>query len=351
MDAPPVQYVKTSDGFNIAYAVCGEGQPFVFMPRPYSHLQLQWGIPTHRFALESLASSCQLIRYDGRGQGMSTRGLAESHSVDDSELDLVAVVQRLRLNRFVLFGPVNSGSVAIQYAVKRPDSVLALILWNPLSGDSALDVNSLVSTNVDLPAQNWDLFLEFNAGLVYPLEEAYKAKRLLRESITQSDRIAQFRASRRFSTEAIAAQVRVPTLIIASRAGSWALAAEESSKMIAGAIPNARLALFDDLGGGLFLPGPQTPPAVRLINDFLNDLPDTYEPRPFEAMGRLPHGLSQRELEVLRLLAAGRSNQQIADELVISLNTVRRHVSNVFDKTGVANRTEASLYAREHGLA
>jgi NarL family two-component system response regulator LiaR len=61
--------------------------------------------------------------------------------------------------------------------------------------------------------------------------------------------------------------------------------------------------------------------------------------------------LSSRELEVLRLLAAGRSNQQIADDLVISLNTVRRHVSNIFDKTGAANRTEAAVYARDHGLA
>ena len=61
--------------------------------------------------------------------------------------------------------------------------------------------------------------------------------------------------------------------------------------------------------------------------------------------------LSGRELEVLSLLAAGRSNQQIADELVISLNTVRRHVSNIFDKTGVANRVEAAAYARDHGLA
>jgi DNA-binding NarL/FixJ family response regulator len=61
-------------------------------------------------------------------------------------------------------------------------------------------------------------------------------------------------------------------------------------------------------------------------------------------------GLSSREIDVLRLLAAGRSNQQIADELVISLNTVRRHVSNIFDKAGVANRVEAAAYARDHGL-
>jgi DNA-binding NarL/FixJ family response regulator len=61
--------------------------------------------------------------------------------------------------------------------------------------------------------------------------------------------------------------------------------------------------------------------------------------------------LIERELEVLRLIAAGKSNQQIADELVISLNTVRRHVSNIFDKTGVANRAQAAMYARDHGIA
>ena len=61
-------------------------------------------------------------------------------------------------------------------------------------------------------------------------------------------------------------------------------------------------------------------------------------------------GLSQREVEVLRLLAAGRSNQQIADELVISVNTVNRHVSNVYAKTGVANRAEAATYAARHGI-
>jgi DNA-binding CsgD family transcriptional regulator len=63
-----------------------------------------------------------------------------------------------------------------------------------------------------------------------------------------------------------------------------------------------------------------------------------------------PDGLSEREVEVLRRVAAGRTNQQIADELVISLNTVARHVSNIFGKTGVANRAEAASYAHSRGL-
>ena len=64
-----------------------------------------------------------------------------------------------------------------------------------------------------------------------------------------------------------------------------------------------------------------------------------------------PDGLSEREVEVLRLLAAGKTNQEIAGVLVISLNTVLRHVTHILTKTGAANRTEAAAYAHRQGLA
>jgi LuxR family transcriptional regulator, maltose regulon positive regulatory protein len=57
--------------------------------------------------------------------------------------------------------------------------------------------------------------------------------------------------------------------------------------------------------------------------------------------------LSERELEVLALLATGRSNQQIADELVVALDTVKKHVSHILDKLGAANRTQAVARARQ----
>ena len=57
--------------------------------------------------------------------------------------------------------------------------------------------------------------------------------------------------------------------------------------------------------------------------------------------------LTARELEVLDLLAAGRPNRDIADELVVTLDTVKRHVSHIFDKLGAVNRTEAVARARE----
>ncbi|NEE01829.1 helix-turn-helix transcriptional regulator [Phytoactinopolyspora halotolerans] len=63
-----------------------------------------------------------------------------------------------------------------------------------------------------------------------------------------------------------------------------------------------------------------------------------------------PDGLTSRELDVLRLVAQGRSNRQIAAELFISEHTVARHISNIFRKIDVASRSAAASYAYQHRL-
>ena len=71
-------------------------------------------------------------------------------------------------------------------------------------------------------------------------------------------------------------------------------------------------------------------------------------PKPTE---RPPDVLTPREVEVLRMIANGRSNQDIAAKLVISFNTVTNHVKNILGKTGCTNRTEAAAYAIPRGLS
>jgi LuxR family maltose regulon positive regulatory protein len=77
----------------------------------------------------------------------------------------------------------------------------------------------------------------------------------------------------------------------------------------------------------------------------------TARARPSTAVApRLVEALTDRELEVLRLLAAGKENQAIARELVVAVSTVKKHVTHILEKLGAANRTEATARAREFGL-
>ncbi len=62
------------------------------------------------------------------------------------------------------------------------------------------------------------------------------------------------------------------------------------------------------------------------------------------------HGLTRRELQVLRLVATGKTNRGIATELVLSERTVDRHVSNIYAKLGLSSRAAATAYAYEHQL-
>ena len=93
----------------------------------------------------------------------------------------------------------------------------------------------------------------------------------------------------------------------------------------------------------------------RYLAELLHASNPTY-PAPHPGQGAaaarpgLPDPLTARELEVLRLLAAGQSNQRIAHGLVVTLDTVKKHVSHVLGKLGAANRTEAVTRARKLNL-
>jgi len=90
-------------------------------------------------------------------------------------------------------------------------------------------------------------------------------------------------------------------------------------------------------------------PASDYIQQLLQALGDPADAEPLPSTS-LVEPLSERERQVLQLIADGATNQEIATELVLSLNTVKKHASNIFGKLGASNRAQAIARARELGL-
>jgi LuxR family maltose regulon positive regulatory protein len=89
---------------------------------------------------------------------------------------------------------------------------------------------------------------------------------------------------------------------------------------------------------------------LLLAASSLENVPPKVSASPHSQAGELIEPLSARELEVLELVAAGSSNQEIAVQLVIAPNTVKRHVKNILGKLAASNRTQAVARARDAGL-
>ncbi len=92
--------------------------------------------------------------------------------------------------------------------------------------------------------------------------------------------------------------------------------------------------------------------AARRTFQRLGAAPDAAQLDAHFPAAQPPHvgGLTSRQVEVLALVAAGRTNREIAEELVVSEHTVRRHLQNIFAKVGLASRAAATAFAYEHGL-
>jgi pimeloyl-ACP methyl ester carboxylesterase/DNA-binding CsgD family transcriptional regulator len=332
MDAPPVQYVRTSDGYNIAFRVTGSGPPLLFIPPNLSDIELVWRFYPHW--LEGLARRFRLIQYDSRGEGLSTRNLSPAVTMADFDRDIEAVVERLRLDRFFIWGFAARSHLAVRYAVAHPERVAGLIL-NTCSESNLVWKPVLFAM---LPEENWEVFLNQMTARDLSAEERRRRVNEFRTCCTHEDWNAWVGVARPSNVAEQLGRLRVPTLVLHPR-GFPTQPAEESMR-VAAQIPDARFLLID--GNYVFGDAHQ---GLAAIDSFLSDLKSVSQPSSADKSA-----LSVREIEVLRLIAAGKSNQQIAEELVISPSTVAKHLNSIFAKGGFANRTEAAAYAHRNSL-
>ena len=355
---PPIRYARSADDVRLAFTVTGEGPALVFVPCvPFSNLQMEWRNPLERQIFDQLARRLTLIHYDGRGTGHSQRDVTDL-SLEAMVSDLEAVIDQADLPEVSLLGRYLSCPHAICYAARHPQRVKRMVLfggsargWDTLSARRTQALLSLIE-------QDWDLFADTAAHqwMGWSAGDAGRAEAdKIRGAVTPQIARATIRAASATDVTEQLPRVAAPTLVLHRRC--LTLIPVDVSRSLARGLPRGRLVVLDGAQPTLFRQDPGE--VVSMLVDFFQDgiEPAEAAPQPDVAGAAasdpapLPASLSRRELDVLRLVAAGDSNAQIARRLGLSTHTIERHVANLYRKIDARGRADATAHALRNGLA
>jgi class 3 adenylate cyclase len=267
---PRIQYAKTSDGVNIAYYAVGEGPPLVYLPfTPFSHVQLEWQIPECRRWYEQLAAGRTFVRYDGRGTGLSDREVTD-FSLAAQIRDLEAVVDRLRLERFALFGAVDSGMTAMAYAAQHPERVSHLVLWCTWARRADVSGHPRTQALRALLDQDWEVYTETAARAVLGWREEGQARQLtafFRQCTTPEGLRALADGLYEIDVKEQLGDITCPTLVLHRREIPRVDLAV--TRDMATRIPNANLILLEGASPMPFVGDVAS--VVRAVREFIGD--------------------------------------------------------------------------------
>jgi pimeloyl-ACP methyl ester carboxylesterase/DNA-binding CsgD family transcriptional regulator len=353
------RYAKAGS-VNIAYQVVGDGPVDLVLSFGWvTHLDLAWSVgPLARF-LDELASFSRLIVFDKRGTGLSDRVHPDTlPRLEQRMEDVVAVMDAAGSERAVLFGTLGGAAMCGLFAATHPERAAALLLYGafgklePATGLLArlADTQELALDRVEREWGTEGVGLAFWAPSLLDDEETKAAYlRLTRSGASPGSARSLMTLGYQIDWEAVLPSIRTPTLVL-HRTGDLVVPLRQARKL-ARDIPGAR---FVELPGidHLIWAGDQDA-VLEEARSFLAEagLGGGHKtPRAPAPADRL--GLTRREQEVLRLVARGLTNRQIAAALFISAKTAGMHVSNILSKMGVERRAEAAAVAeRLHLLA
>jgi pimeloyl-ACP methyl ester carboxylesterase len=130
--SPEIRYCQTADGVSIAYSVHGSGPVIVRVLGWFTHLEMEWEWPALRLIWERLGGTHTVVRYDGRGIGLS-RPWTEEFTEETRQLDLDAVIRAVGAEKVVLYGISEGGWTAAHFASHHPEQVSHLVIYGSYS--------------------------------------------------------------------------------------------------------------------------------------------------------------------------------------------------------------------------
>lgn len=336
-DDSAIRYATSSDGTRIAWKAKGHGPSLIFAP-PWPITLAQPG--PWPMIIESRFDG-RVIYYDRRGFGNSERHV--EHSVERYADDLEAVADAAGLDDITVYGTVGSCCEALLLAARSPRVTRAQLGEPVLSGREWLnrsEIRSLLAVLDRDPRMFWQVMVQFASGWGRSTEPftGGASTRAPISLASEDDLRATIDAYGACELDAIAPLVVAECLITHNTGDS--LVADPHSARLAQLLPNATLLLYSTTERWAF-------PAevVTRVREFLGGETTTR----MEPVGQ-SSGLSRREQEVLALVAAGKTNREIAEILVVAEATAARHVHNILNKLDLGNRVEAATWAARHGL-
>jgi pimeloyl-ACP methyl ester carboxylesterase/DNA-binding CsgD family transcriptional regulator len=350
-----IRLCVTPDGVRLAYAISGQGPPLVKAANWLSHLDHDWRSPVWRHWLRELARDHTLIRYDERGCGLSDWDVPE-FSFEAWVRDLETIADARGLDRFPLLGISQGAAVAVAYAARHPERVSALLLYGGyargrLRRDHNAETRAEAEALLHLTRVGWgqgkEAYRLVFSALFMPDASPEQRRWLdeLQANSTSPENAVRFESTFfQINVTADARRVRAPTLVLHARED--AVIPFEEGRILSALIPDARLVPLESRNHVLQESEAAWPRFLDEVRAFLGSVgagpgPPASEPSFLD--------LTEREREILELVAQGIDNAQIARRLYISPKTVRNHITSIFRKLNVTTRAQAIVAARVAG--
>lgn len=341
------RFCTSPDGVGLAYAVTGDGPPLIKAGNWMTHLEYELQSPIWRHWIQELSRGHTLVRFDERGTGLSDRHFDMPVTLETHVGDLGAVADASGFERFGLVGLSGGGPAAIEFAARFPERVSGLVLYGSyargrfMRGEDAAEQSRVL---IELMRVGWGgavpAFRQVFSALHIPSagEEERRWYDRMQHASSSGEMAARLWLSRAgVDVSATARRTTQPALVLHAR-HDRAVPYEEG-RILASLLPDARFVTLDSDNHMLQEGEPAWGVFLAELRAFLGDDAESI------ATSADLSDLSERECEVLELVAAGMSNEEIAERLFLSTRTVERHLSNVYVKLRLSGKSARAAAA------